>query len=97
MPVTINDVARHAGVGKRTVSRVINHQPHVRDAVRARVEAAIAELGFVPNFAAQRLASQRIFTIALALGTAAPDFIAAILMSTTTWTNWLSMAGSGSQ
>jgi DNA-binding LacI/PurR family transcriptional regulator len=53
MPVTIKEVALRAGVDKGTVSRVINNQPYVRDAVRARVEAAIAELGFVPNTAAR--------------------------------------------
>lgn len=81
--VTIKEVARRAGVDKGTVSRVINNQPHVRSAVRDRVEAAIAELGFVPNNAAQRLALRRTFTIALAIGSTNADFVASILFSTT--------------
>jgi DNA-binding LacI/PurR family transcriptional regulator len=53
------DVARLAGVSPKTVSRVVNHAPNVRDAVRERVNDAIAELGFRPNAAARALASQR--------------------------------------
>lgn len=82
MSVTIGDVARHAGVDERTVSRVINNQPHVRDVVRARVEAAIAELGYTPNSNAQRLRFQRTFTIALAVGDSGPDFFAKSLLHT---------------
>lgn len=46
---TIHDVARHAGVSSMTASRVVNDYPHVRPAVRAKVEAAIAALGYRPN------------------------------------------------
>lgn len=53
------DVARLAGVSQKTVSRVVNDAPNVRDAVRERVNAAIAQLGFRPNAAARALASQR--------------------------------------
>ena len=42
---TINDVAREAGVSKKTVSRVINQSPLLNDDTRARGEAVIAELG----------------------------------------------------
>ncbi len=54
---TIKDVARHAGVSFKTVSRVINGQKGVRPEVRARVRAAIAELGYVVNYSARSLAS----------------------------------------
>lgn len=50
---TLGDVAAQAGVGRGTVSRVINGSPRVSDATRAAVEAAIAELGYVPNTAAR--------------------------------------------
>ncbi|MGH1559276.1 LacI family DNA-binding transcriptional regulator [Caulobacter segnis] len=41
---TINDIARLAGVSKKTVSRVINQSPFcVRDETRERIEAVIAE------------------------------------------------------
>lgn len=83
MAATINDVARRAGVAKKTVSRVINNEPHVRPAIRARVEAAIAELGFVPHSAAQRLASNRSFTIGVAVGVRGPDLLASALLEVT--------------
>lgn len=54
---TIKDVARHAGVSFKTVSRVINEQAGVRSEVRARVRAAIAELGYVVNHSARSLAT----------------------------------------
>lgn len=64
------DVAVRAGVSQKTVSRVVNHAPYVRPDVRARVDRAIAELGYRPNVAAQALARERTHTIGvLALGT----------------------------
>jgi LacI family transcriptional regulator len=62
---TINDVAARAGVSKKTVSRVINGSPLLADATRKRIEAAIEELGFVPNPQARALALRRNFLIAL--------------------------------
>lgn len=46
---TIHDVAQHAGVSSMTASRVVNGYPHVRPAVRAKVEDAIKALGYRPN------------------------------------------------
>ena len=46
---TIHDVAKRAGVSSITVSRVINNSGPVSKKTRARVEAAIAELDYVPN------------------------------------------------
>lgn len=57
--VTIRDVAAQAGVSHQTVSRVINHSHAVRPETRARVEAAIAQLGFLPDAAARSMASGR--------------------------------------
>jgi len=57
--VTLYDVARHAGVSIATVSRVLHGQGQVRDATRARVRAAIEQLGYVPDSAAQSLARNR--------------------------------------
>ena len=56
---TITDVANLAGVSIKTVSRVVNDEPHVRPVTRQRVTAAIAELDYRPNPAARNLASQR--------------------------------------
>lgn len=62
-PVTLEDVARLAGVSAKTVSRVINDEPHVRPAKREAVEKAIATLGYRPNIAARSLASARSFLV----------------------------------
>jgi LacI family transcriptional regulator len=65
MPVTIGDVARQAGVGRGTVSRVLNNRPNVDPATRARVQAVIHELDFVPSAAARRLSLGRGQTVAV--------------------------------
>jgi LacI family transcriptional regulator len=64
---TIRDVANRAGVAPITVSRVINNSGYVSPATRERVEAAIAELQYVPNTLARSLRSKRTKTIALLL------------------------------
>lgn len=51
----ITDVAAAAGVSIKTVSRVVNDEPGVRDETRERVMAAILDLGFVPNTTARSL------------------------------------------
>ena len=60
---TISDVARRAKVSTATVSRVVNAPDSVRDQLRARVEAAIAQLGYVPHAGARTLKSRRTGTI----------------------------------
>jgi LacI family transcriptional regulator len=62
---TINDVARLAGVSKKTVSRVINRSPMLNQATREKIEAVITELGYVPNPQARALALRRNFLIGL--------------------------------
>ncbi len=64
MTTTIRDVAKHAGVGLGTVSRVINDSPQVSEATRERVLAAIATLNFVPNPTARHLSLGKTLTIA---------------------------------
>ena len=54
--ISIEDVAKRAGVSITTVSRVINNVPTVNEKSRAAVEEAIAYLKFKPNVSAQRLA-----------------------------------------
>jgi len=58
-------VAERAGVSRATVSRVVNGSPKVTSEVLASVNAAIEELGYVPNRAARSLASRRTQAIAL--------------------------------
>ncbi|MEU7829246.1 MULTISPECIES: LacI family DNA-binding transcriptional regulator [unclassified Nonomuraea] len=53
---TMADVARRAGVSLKTVSRVVNQEPHVSAPLRQRVQEAISALGFRRNEAASRLA-----------------------------------------
>ena len=62
------EVAKLAGVSHQTVSRVINNSPDVSDATRARVKAAIRELGYRPSNSARALASSRSRTIGLIAG-----------------------------
>jgi LacI family transcriptional regulator len=62
---TINDVARLAGVSKKTVSRVINNSPLLNDETRERVEKVIREIGYVPNPQARALALRRNFLVGL--------------------------------
>ncbi len=61
---TIRDVAREAGVSHQTVSRVINESADVLPETRARVEAAIALLGFRPSAIARSMAHGRTNTLA---------------------------------
>ncbi len=65
MPVTIRDVAQTAGVSIKTVSRVLNDEPFVRDETRGKVMAAINDLGFVTNLSAKRLAKGQALAIGL--------------------------------
>jgi len=58
-PATVADVARLAGVSTMTVSRVVNGEPTVRPDSRAKVQAAIAALNYMPNPAARKLAGSR--------------------------------------
>ncbi len=64
---TIQDVARLAGVSPITVSRVLNNSGYASEETRARVEAAVAELGYVPNTLARGLRSKRTNTLALVM------------------------------
>ncbi|MGV9453027.1 LacI family DNA-binding transcriptional regulator [Streptomyces sp. NPDC003635] len=64
---TLEEVAALAGVGRGTVSRVINNASGVKDSTRRTVERAIAELGYVPNLAARSLAGRRADAVALAM------------------------------
>ena len=64
---TVRDVAKRAGVSTMTVSRVINNSGYISQDTRERVEKAIAELGYVPNYLARSLRFKQTKTIALVL------------------------------
>ncbi len=57
--VTIHDIARRAGVGVGTVSRVLNDSPNVSDATRAQVRQVMAETNYRPKSAAKTLRTRR--------------------------------------
>lgn len=65
MPARIEDVAAHAGVSTKTVSRVLNGHPSVRATLRTRIEASIRALNYVPNPSARGLAGNRSYLVAL--------------------------------
>lgn len=65
MAARIEDVAAHAGVSVKTVSRVLNGYTNVRANLRARIEASIRELNYVPNASARSLAGNRSYLVAL--------------------------------
>jgi DNA-binding LacI/PurR family transcriptional regulator len=65
--VTIQDVARAAGVGRQTVSNVLNGSGRVGEAARARVLEAVAALGYHPHHGARSLRSRRAGQIAYML------------------------------
>lgn len=64
---TIADIARLAGVAPMTVSRVINGSGYVRDEVRARVQSAIVELDYSPNWLARSLKKKATKVIGIVL------------------------------
>lgn len=72
--ITAKDVAARAGVSRTTVSYVLNNvtEANISEATRQRVLAAANELGYVPNAAAQALASGRAQTIGLLVPTIQP-------------------------
>ena len=61
----IEDVATAAGVSMKTVSRVLNNEPNVREVTRARVMQMVEQLQYKPNLSARSLAGQRSYVVAL--------------------------------
>ncbi|MEM1380983.1 MAG: LacI family DNA-binding transcriptional regulator [Pseudomonadota bacterium] len=61
--VTIKHVAADADVSLQTVSRVINNEPNVSVTTKAKVEASITKLGYVPSIAAQRMSGSKSYLI----------------------------------
>ncbi len=72
--LTLEDIAKQAGVSRSTVSRVVNDHPNVREEVRQRVWEVIKRTGYHPNPAARTLASQRSWMIGLVLPRSVSSF-----------------------
>jgi LacI family transcriptional regulator len=75
----MRDVASTAGVSLKTVSRVVNGEAGVRDDTAARVEAAIARLGFARNDLARSLRHGRANALGLVIEDVANPFYSAIV------------------
>lgn len=71
--LTLEEIGKRAGVSRSTVSRVLNDHPDVRTAVREKVEAVIAETGYLPNQAARALVSNKSGLIGLVMLTEADE------------------------
>lgn len=69
----ISDVARLAGVSIKTVSRVLNQEPNVRQTTREKVGAAVETLDYHPHLPARQLASKRTLLIGMLYGEPNPD------------------------
>ena len=78
-PVRLADVARSAGVSTGSVSRALNEPDKVSDETRARVQAAVEELGWVPSGAARMLASHKTRTIGAIIPTLANVIFAEVM------------------
>jgi LacI family transcriptional regulator, galactose operon repressor len=72
---TINDIARLANVSKKTVSRVINDSPFVKEETRLKIDAIIREIGFEPDPQARGLAFRRSFLIGMLYDNPTPQYV----------------------
>lgn len=72
---TIVDVARHAGVSIKTVSRVLNGQPHVTEDIIRRVKEAAAAVNYHPNMLARALVQRRSHLIGLVYENPSPSYV----------------------
>jgi len=79
MRTRIEDVAAAAGVSMKTVSRVLNHEPGVREATRARVREAVAALNYRPDPSARSLAGNRSYLVALLYDNPSPNYLMEII------------------
>lgn len=87
---TLEDVAREAGVSLATADRVANQREGVRERTKARVEHAIAKLGYRANIAATRLARNRIYRFAFLLPSNPNSFMANLAEQVERASQWLS-------
>lgn len=73
--ITIEDIAKTAGVSIKTVSRVFNHEPNVREDTKDRVLAAAEAMNYRPNLSARSLASNKSFVIVHFHDNPNPDYL----------------------
>ncbi len=75
MRPTTKDLAKHAGVSRATVDRVLNERPGVHRKTIAAVNAAIKELGFERNLSAANLAKSRVYRFRFLLPRTGGEFL----------------------
>lgn len=75
---TIKDVAKRSRVSPKTVSRVINNEPSVRDKTRARVLQVVSELNYHPDLSARNLRSAKSYELALAYDNPNPYYVISV-------------------
>ena len=76
--VKMMDVASEAGVSIKTVSRVLNNEPHVTEALRNRVFKAVKDLNYIPSASARNLRSSRTYTLHLIANSMQSNYVNAI-------------------
>ena len=79
MRARIEDVAAAAGVSMKTVSRVFNREPNVREDTRLRVEEAARQLRYRPNSSARSLAGRRSYLISLLYDNPSSNYVMEII------------------
>lgn len=88
MQITIDDIARMAGVSKATVSRVINHKAEgVGDETRNRVQQLIDDLDYKPNLLARGIVTSKTKTIGLIIPDITNPFFPEIIKSVESYAN----------
>ncbi|MDX9875502.1 MAG: LacI family DNA-binding transcriptional regulator, partial [Spongiibacteraceae bacterium] len=76
--MTIHDVAALAGLSIKTVSRVINREPNVKESTAQRVQQAIEQLDYRPNLSARNLAGRRAFLVVLVYDNPSDAYVVAL-------------------
>ena len=84
MATTVRDVAALAGVSVKTVSRVVNGEPHTRPEMVRRVMAAIEELDWTPNTSARTLRSRRTGLIGVGVAELRRPYLATLVQALVT-------------
>lgn len=72
---TIIDIAKAAGVSPKTVSRVLNDEPHVKAAVRERVKEVASALDYLPNVVARGLITRKNYLVGLTYERPSPSYV----------------------
>jgi len=79
LKVRMKDVATAAGVSMKTVSRVLNREPNVREDTRARIQAAVDNLKYTPSLSARSLAGNKSYLIALLYNNPSANYLTEIM------------------